>query len=443
MANNMEELTQHKIPHQPRIRNTLIFGCIVIFVFIGGFLAWALLAPLESAALASGKITVTGHRRVIQHLEGGIVAKLLVRDESKVKKGQILVVLDNGHSKIVAQLRHNEVFELSAIEARLLAERNNAKKITFNSLLLKHQNEEKVAEIIQSQRAIFNSNQKSFENNIKILQQRIQQILQQIKGHKANTIAITKQTKLINQELKSVAYLEAKKLIEKHRLLSLQREAARLKGKKGESLATIAALKQKIGETKIQIAYITTNRHREILTQLRETQQKLTAALEKEKAADVILTRTNIRSPITGTVIGLDVHTIGGVIRPGQTIMEIVPSKERLVIEAKISPLDIDVVHNGLVAKIRLIAFKTRTTPVLLGKVSNVSADVITNPNNGESFYRARITIDQQELKKLKPEQTLYPGMPVSVMIITAKLTPWQYFISPITNSFRRAFREQ
>lgn len=429
--------------NKPSIKKFLSFGMIVIIIFFGSFLIWAFFAPLESAAIAPGKITVAGKRRTIQHLEGGIIKKIFVKDGTKIKKGQILIQLDDVESNAVYQLRRNEVFELSAIESRLVAEFKNYNEIKFSEILLNNQNKEKAKQIMASQISIFNENQKAFSENLKILQQRIQQLQEQIRGYESSEKAVEKQLALIQEEIKSVAYLEAKKLIERYRLLALQREDASLSGKKGELTAGIAAIKEKIGETKLQISKIKTSHRREILLELRQTQQKLAEAIQKEKAAKALLNRTMIRSPIDGTVVGMKIHTLGGVIRPGESVMDIVPSHEELIVEAEINPLDIDVVHPGLTAKVQLVSFNLRNTPMLFGKVTNVSADAFSDQNTGKSYYMAKIVIDQKELNKLKQGQALYPGMPVQVMIITAKLTPFQYFISPIRNSFNRAFREQ
>lgn len=431
------------IPEKPIIKKSILFGLIVIGVFIGSFSLWAMLAPLESAALAPGKIIVAGYRRTIQHLEGGIVKTIDVKDGTPVTKDQVLLTLDDSQAKIALQLKRNDVFELLGMDARLQAEKNNADKIVFSPRLLAQEKEVKVQEIMRGQIDIFNANEKAFKGSVFILEQKISQLNEEIKGTESTIESTVTQLKLIDEEIVSVAYLEKRKLIERSRLLALQREAARLRGQIGESRARISVLQQSIGEAKLRIAELEKERQKEILTTLRETQQKLSDALEKEKAAADVLLRTTIRSPIAGVVIGLKIHTLGGVIRASDPIMDIVPSHEQLVIEAKVNPNDIDVVHQGLMAKVQLTAFKMRNTPILLGEVTQVSADIFTESNTGESYYLTRIVINQDELERLPKNQKLYPGMPVEVMIITAKLTPWQYFITPITQSFNRAFREQ
>lgn len=430
------------VPKEPWTNKTRFFGLMIIVVFFGGFGIWSYFAPIESAAIAPGKITVAGNRRTIQHLEGGIVRKIYVKDGSRVKKGQSLIKLDDTQAAIALQLSRSEVHELMAIAARLIAERNEDPEIVFPERLLKQKKDERLRRIMEAQQLIFSANKKTFEGNVIILKQRVIQLREQIKGIEAQLKSNTEQHRLILEEVQSVAELERKKLIEKPRLLELKREAAKLQGLRGENISEISVLKQKIGETQAQILTLVSNRRKEVLTELREITQKLNEELEKERAAADVLDRTDIRAPKTGTVVGLKIHTVGGVIKPGDAIMDIVPSADALVVEARVSPLDIDVVHQGLKARVQLTALKQRSTPALLGEVTRVSADIFTDQQSGESYYTARITIDPTEMEKLRG-QLLYPGMPAQVMIITEKRTPLQYFIQPIKDSFNRAFREQ
>ncbi len=431
------------IRKNPWTDKAILFGVIIIVFFIGGFSLWAVVAPLESAAIAPGKVIVAGYHRSVQHLEGGIVKAIYVKDGSAVKKGQVLIKMDDTRDKIALQLRQNEVFELSAIASRLIAERDDKNKITFSARLQSQQHNAKIQEIIKSQTDIFKANEAAHKNNLTIVEQKIKQLNQEIKGTESLLASIKRQLSLIQEEVKTTTYLEKQKLIERSKLLALQRSEADLKGKRGESVAKIASLKQKIGEAQLQKAAFEKERSKEINKELRESQQKLAEAVEKEKAAQDVLDRTSIVAPQTGTVVGLKVHTIGGIIKPGEVIMDVVPSQEQLVVEARVNPSDIDVVHKGLKAKIQLTAFKTRTTPTLLGTVTKVSADIFTNEATGETYYLVRIVIPKKELMRMPEDQKLYPGMPAQAMIVTAKLTPWQYFATPILESFQRAFKEQ
>lgn len=430
------------IPKEPWTSKIRLVGIIVIVIFFGGFAMWSYLVPIESAAIAPGKVTVAGNRRTIQHLEGGIIKNIYVKDGTKIKEGEILVKLDDTQPEIILQLAQNEVYELLAIESRLSSERDKLGRIVFADRLLEQASNPKVARLMQAQNSIFKANKETFEGNVKILQQRIIQLQEQIKGTQAQLTSNTDQYKLIQEEVVSVAALEKKKLIERPKLLELQREMARLAGLRGQNLSEMSTLQQKIGETQAQILTIASTQLKETLTELRDTGQKLHEQLEKERSATDVLTRTSVRSPQDGEVVGLKFHTVGGVIKPGDSIMDIVPSRDKLVIEVRINPLDINVVHRGLLARVQLTAFKQRTTPSLAGKVEDVSADIFQDQQSNQSYYTARVSIDPKELLKLKG-QVLYPGMPAQVMIITEKRTPLQYFFLPIKQSFSRAFREQ
>ena len=441
--NSIENIEGVPVQKTPETKRAWRWGVWVILAFVAGFLLWATVAPLESAALAPGKVVASGRRRVIQHLDGGIVTHIYVKDGSKVKKGQILIKLDDDSATLTVTLLENEVYELAANQARLTAERDNQAQITFSNLLLKNKDKPSVAAIIANQKSLFRANVSAYHNQLRILNQRIEQLHSQINGTEAQLKANEAQYKLILTETKEVKALYKKRLIELSRLLSLQREQARLAGVRGEKMAAIAAFKQKIGETEHEIITLKSKRHKEVLESLLQTHQELIDALKKLRTAQAILARAAIRSPQDGIVVGLKVHTIGGVIKPGEPIMDIVPTKEALVVEARVSPLDIDVVHPGLLAKIDLIAFRSRNTPLLVGKVTYVSADAFQEENDGESYYLARIEIGQDQLKRLKPGQMLYPGMPVTVMIVTGEQTFFEYIFGPVKQSFGRAFREQ
>ncbi len=427
---------------EPPIKRATLFGLMVLLVFVGGFLFWALLAPLESAAIADGKIIVDTSRKTIEHLEGGIIERLYIQEGSRVKQGDLLIELDDTQALARLSLLRGQINHFYGFASRLLAERDNKQSVEFPKRLTSQADKPQVEQIIQSQRAIFTANQATFNGQIKILQQRIQQLQKEIESLQAQVNADTRQLELIDEEIKAVAYLEQRKLIERPRLLALQREAARLQGERGENIGLIAKAEQRIGETQSQIIATKDNRQKEVLQELRETRQQLADLLEEERAAEDVLKRTAIRAPQDGTVVGLKKHTVGGVLSASEEVMEIVPSKDELIIEARLNPLDIDVVYPGLVAKVKLTAFKQRSTPSLDGKVDTISADILQDEHTGETYYAARVKIDSSQLEKIKHVK-LYPGMPAQVMIITDKRTPMRYFVTPIQDSFSRAFREQ
>ncbi len=429
------------VKDKPHGAKAIGFGLIVIMIFFVGMGSWAYFAPLESAAISEGKIIVAGYRRTIEHLEGGIIQAIHVQNGAKVKKGQVLASLDDIQPKTMLQMQRNEVNELLAIEARLIAERDHSNSVNFPKRLREQSNNLKVHDILQGQASIFKSNQDDLKGNVDILNQRIVQLKQEISGLEIQMKATATQLRLIKKEIKSVKYLAEKRLIEESRLLTLQREEAKLEGYSGETISRIALTEQKIGETKLQITAAKSKRRTEVLTELRKAQQKLTQVSAKEKVAADTLKHTQIRAPLDGFVVNSRLHTIGGVVQPGGAIMDVVPTQEALVIESRVSPLDIDVVQKGLEAKVTLSSFKQRTTPTLLGTVTRISADALVDKKTGEHYYNARIIILPNEIKKLGGK-SLQPGMPVQVMIITNTMSTFDYITSPIKASFDRAFRE-
>lgn len=440
---SLSELVGAPIFKKPSNKSSRWFGLMVLIIFFGGLSLWSTLAPIESAAIAQGKVTVTGNRRTIQHLEGGIIKKIYIKDGSEVKKGQLLIQLEDTRSKAAYELTQIEAYQLMAIESRLIAERDNSSHVMYPKTLLNDEKTDaKLKSVLSAQQDIFTANLKSFNGNTEILRQQILQLKEQIKGVQSQLVSNTRQYQLIQEEIIAVSHLEKKKLIEKPKLLELQRAEARLQGSRGENISNIAVLKQKIGEASTKILTLAADRRKEILTTLRDSQHKLSNTLKKQIVEKDIFERTQIRAPQNGNIVALNVHTIGGVVKPGEPLMDIVPD-EQLIIEAQVSPLDIDIVHKGLTAKIQLVAFKTRNTPALLGHVIYISADAYTNEQTGETYYQAKIELNKKELAKLTQEQELYPGMPVQAMIITEKRTFFNYVVTPVLDSFHRAFREQ
>lgn len=424
---------------KPNIKYIVHYGVWVIFTGLLIFLLWAHVTTLESAAIAPGSVTVAGSRRVVQHLEGGIISAIFVQDGSHVNKNDLLAELDNTQAKAASQINQNGYWELVGTQSRIEAELYS-KKLTFPKELASS-NLQELRAIMALQAKLLESNQQNFNSSIGIYEQRIEQLQQEIAGTKAVIIANQEQLGYIEKELKDATILAAKRLIKQSQLFALQREFANISGKQGELKAKVAELEQKIGETKLQMLSLRDKRHKELLDELHETQIKLNDVKQRQKASHDILARTNIRAPIAGTVVNLKIHTVGGVIRPGEAIMDIVPNHEALIIDAKLNPLDIDVVHPGLVAKVLFTGLSQRNTPRLMGKVIHVSADALPDPQTNKPYFEVKIKIPHSELKKLV-HQSLYPGMPAEVMIITRKTSPWDYMTKPLYKSFDRAFRE-
>lgn len=440
----LEKISGEVIDHtsRPPIRNATKFGMITLVAFFGVFGIWALFAPIETAALAPGKIVASSNRKTIQHLEGGIIRKIYVKEGSVVKAGDPLIKLEDTQARTRYDLLHHQFIEYTATEARLIAQRDNQESIKFPASLLKQINNPDIKKVIDVQQTIFINDKRTYEDNLKILQQRVLQLENQIKGYKAQVDANSEQLIFVEKELNAYRELDKKNYADKPRMWALERESSRLEGNRGELIASISQAEQKIGETNQQIIALKNNTQKEILDDLAEVQRHLTETIEHEKATEDVLRRTIIASPQNGIVMNMQEHTVSGVIGPGKDIMDIVPNDDALVVEARISPLDIDIVHPGLEAKVKLVSYKQRSLPALNGIVTEVSADSFFDSQTNSSYYRARISISREELERLKSIK-LYPGMPVEVMIIVDKRTAWEYFITPVKDSYNKAFREE
>lgn len=425
----------------PELSQPILLSAYAIITLLLLMALWALFAQLESASVAQGKIIVSSERKVIRHKEGGVIKAIYVKNGSIVKKGEVLLELDEIQADSQVDVLNQRVNLLLAMEARLLAERDNVNQINFPERLLKVKNDPDVRKAVSAQNLIFHTNRRSYEGQKAILGQKIKQLNQEIESYQSLIEAGETQLELVDEETQAVVELEKKKLVSKPRLLSLRRETARLRGERDKNSALIANAEQKIGEAKLQLILLDDERLKKVLDQLSSVQSDLSDALPRYEVARDVQVRTDILSPEDGTVFNLQYHTIGSYIQPGATVMEIVPSQDQLVIEAYVNPLDIDVVKPGLKANVILSAYKQRNMSQIHGKVTKVSADAVVNPNTEASYYIAHVEIPSEELSRVQNIK-LYPGMPVEVMIVTGKQSPFEYFFRPIRESFNRAFRE-
>jgi len=416
-------------------------GSLIILIMFGALGIWSVLAPISGAVIAPGVVTVYSKRKTIQHLEGGIVADILVRDGDQVDGGQLLIRLADTRVKANLEILNSHVAVLWAREARLKAERDSRSSITFADALLADTVERGTGEIIDSEKALFLARRTALEGKIQILEQRIAQLAQQILGLDAQQRANAAQIRLLEDELTGLRSLYEKGYVSKPRILELERRQEELAGERGRHIAEIAGTKNAIGEAQMQIVQLRNELHEEITAQLNEVQADLLDLQERYVAAADELRRLEIRAPQSGTVVGMDVHTVGGIISPGQPILDIVPQEDELVIEARVAPHDIDKVAIGLEAVVRLSAFDLRTTPELSGTVFSASADRMVEETNREPYYLVGTRIPESELSKLELLE-LVPGMPAEVFIKTGERTAMSYFIKPLVDGMARAFKD-
>ena len=353
-------------------------GVLVIVLFFGGIGWWAASAPLAGAAIAPGVISPDGSRRVVQHLEGGIIREILVSDGSRVRAGDPLIVLEDVQARAGFDALEARFHTLAATQARLLAEQSAAASVSFPAWLIEATSNDPTAlEAMVAQRALFDTRAKALEDRKDILRRRMEQLREEIAGLEAQIVADSRQIALIDEEIQDVEQLYRKGLERKSRLLALQRARADIHGNRAERRARIARAQQAIGETELQIIAQDTAQLEAVNEEASQIQFELAEVEQRLAASRDVLQRTLISAPVDGTVVALRFRTPGGVVRPGEPVLEIVPDNEELLIDARLSPMDIDVVRAGLPARVVLQAFQQRHMPQIEGRVRQVSPDAI------------------------------------------------------------------
>ena len=417
----------------------IMFGCVTFG--IGG---WAATSQLSGAVVAQGVIVVDSNVKKVQHPTGGIVGELRVREGDRVNAGDILIRLDETQTLTNANIVTKNLDELLARQARLETERDSADQIAFPRVLLqrtKDSNSE-AERAIAAEQKLFDLRRQARSGQKAQLKERSAQLQNEINGYLGQTEAKQKEIGFIQQELEGVRGLWQKNLVPITRLTALERDAARLEGERSQLGGMIAQAKGKIAEIELQIIQVDQDLRSEVGKDLIETRSKLSELAERKTAAVDQLNRIDIRAPQSGRVHELSVHTVGGVISPGEQIMLIVPDADLLAIEAKISPRDIDQVFVGQSATLRFAAFNQKTTPEIDGDISVVSADITQEQRTGASYYTARVLLKPEELAKLGSAK-LVPGMPVDVFIKTQGRTALSYLTKPLRDQAERAFKER
>ena len=430
-------------PARRSIRRHLLAGVTATILLVGGVGGWAATTEFSGAVIAQGTLVVDTNVKKVQHPTGGVVGELRVRDGDRVKEGDIVVRLDDTQTRANLQIVVKGIWELLARKAREEAEIEGRDTIVFPpELLARTDDEPEVAYIINSEKRLFDIRRSAREGLKGQLTERTVQSEEEIKGLTAQVVSKDKQIDWIKQELVGVNDLWKKQLVQFQRVTQLEREGARLDGERGQLIASIAQSRGKIAETKIQILQIDQDMRTEVGKDLADIRGKMAELIEKRVAAEDQLKRIDIRAPQNGMVHQLDVHTVGGVITAGQQIMLIVPDAEKLIIEAKAQPQDIDQLRVGQSAVARFTAFNARTTPELNGTVTLVSADITQDQRSGQNYYTLRVAVSPSELARLE-ELKLVPGMPVEVFVQTSPRTIVSYVVRPFHDQIMKAFRER
>lgn len=415
-------------------------GVAIVGVTFGLFGTWAALAPLDGAAYAPGVVTVQTYRKTVQHLEGGIVKEVLVHDGDIVKRGDPLIILDDAQLRFEYEMTRSQLVAAKAMEARLIAERDTLSAIGFGDVV--DPTSSRGMEARQSETQVFNARQGSRLGQMAVLRERIGQLQQQVKGLESMIDAKMHLEKSYSAEIDELTDLLKQGFVDKQRLLEQERKLGMLRSEVADHRSTINRTRLQINETQLQILQIDKDFNADVVKQLAEVQTKIYDLQEKTSALEDRLSRIVIRAPDAGMVIGMTVHTIGGVVRPATPLLDIVPSISELIIEAQVTTLDIDRIAIGKRADIRFSAFNSATTPVIEGEVTGVSADRLTNEKTGAAYYLARVRVTENGVRTLG-ERKLLPGMPADVLIITGQRTLLQYLMQPARNALSQSMIEE
>jgi HlyD family secretion protein/epimerase transport system membrane fusion protein len=424
------------------IRGTRFAGLLIIFIMFFGLGSWASLAPLSSAAIAIGQVSPDGSQRTVQHLEGGIVSELKIREGDTVTRGQPLIILDRALALANFQSRLRKLKRLEISRDRLLALQNRASDFSVD-LGEDWQADPTFVQFARNEQMTFGIKQKLFNEQIEIFRRQEQQVLNEIDGLAAQEHGLREQVQLLETEIGVKEELLRSGLTRMPELLALQRKRAELIGEANALVSTAARAHQKIEEIKIAILSFESESFEKIAEQLAQLNTEISQAEEAFRATGDVLKRTEILSPINGRVLKLHSKTLGGVVRPGEPIAVIVPEDEELIVDARLTPSDIDNVQLGMKANVQFMSFMARHMKPMQGEVTRIGADVVTDPQTGEIYYPLRVRVDRPEEGGQLKMVDLHPGMPADVFLQTGTHTPLQYVFGPILQSFHRAFREE
>lgn len=411
---------------------------VLTFVVFGG---WASLASIDGAVVAAGSIVVESDRKVVQHLEGGIVQDLMVRGDAHVEQGQVLLRLDATQERAREEMARSAVYSALAEEARLQAEADGNSKISFSSELMQKISDPSARRAMGDQTRRFEERRTARKIEASILAERIAQAQRQIQGNRAQSEATRSQLESVTQEYAKLKPLADKGLIPVTRITTLQRSEADLEGRRGAYDADIARFGRVIDEARLQIDQVQQKVFEEAAGKLTDTRAQLADAREKLRVATDVLNRMEVRAPRAGRIVNLKVHTIGAVIRPGDVLMEVVPDNDVLVVAAKISSLDINHVQVGLPTEVRLPSFKARSTPMAVGEVLSVAADAQRDEATHQPYYEVKVSVQVAQFPE-KIREKLKPGMMADVLIATGERTVMAYLAQPMTDAIRRGMRE-
>jgi membrane fusion protein, type I secretion system len=420
----------------------VVAGFAIILLLIGGIGSWAATTEIAGAVLASGRVVVETNHRKGQHPTGGVVSLINVKSGDHVKAGALLIRLDETITNANLQVIVKQLDQLAIRAARLAAERDALAQFDLPEPYQDRMDDPDIKRIVDGERKLFESRRQSHIKQLQQLRQRVQQNREEIQGIESQAGAKRKEIALMREELAALETLEQQQLVTTSRMVSIRREAARLEGDLGRFVASAARIKGQISEIELQILALEQELQTKIVDELRQIETKQAELEERRIAAQDMLTRIEIRAPISGIVHQLSVHTVGGVINPAEPVMLIVPQDDKLIVEARVAPQDIDRIFVDQPARVVFSAFNQRTTPELDGVVKHVAADLARDDLTGETYFQVRIVLPDDQVQRLG-DNTLVPGMPADVLLTTDSRTALSYLIKPLEDQFSKAFRER
>jgi len=425
----------------------LKFGWVVALVFFVGFLGWAAFAPMDAAAYAQGSVKVAGHRQTVQHREGGVISAIYVKEGQRVTKDQVLIQLAGADVQALERSLASQVIGLKAQRARLMAEQAGGPiqwPVEFSALTGPDRIEADRA--MRVQLGQYGARAATINTQGGVLGQRTAQLNEQIGGLQRQIQSIDEQRRLLDEELAGMRKLNERGFAPMTQVRGLERQLAQLGGQRASLVSSIAQSRERIGETRLQNVEIGKSQQEQIAQELRDLEFALNEATPRWEAARDQLARTQIRAPATGVIVGLSVFTVGGVISPGDKLLDIVPEKAPMVIEAQVSPTDADDLSIGRAIEVKFTGLHERDLPRLEGSLTRLSADTFTEERTGASYFLAEVTVPLSELQTVRKVRgegfELKPGMPVQILAPTKKRTALQYLFEPLTDAMWRSFRE-
>ena len=427
---------------KPSPKPVALMGYILIFITFGVFGSWAAVAKLDSAVVAPATISLEGNRRVVQHFEGGIAEEILVQEANSVQAGDVLIRLNSIEARSNLEVFSTRLDVAHLVEARLLAERALEEEVTFPGDVLSR-NSASLEAVQADQKNIFNGRRQILKSQEDILLARVEQIKVQIEGLELQKSAFERRIENYTEMLVRMRTGAEGGNIASNILSQREDELIEIEANLGQVISDIAQARASIGETELQRLQLTQEYRERASTELEKIRAEISELSERRKVAADVLARTEIRAPGSGTIQNLKVHTVGSVIRPGDVLMELVPEDEELIVNARVSPIDVDNVAPGLETEVRFSAFKAKLTPIMLGMVETVSGDVITPDNPNEPpYYLARVTVDEEDIPE-EIKDRLTAGMPADVVITTGERTVINFIASPLMDAVRKSMIEE